>query len=82
MVSWCMGPLQFCSFTLKGEDGTDLSLKSGSSERVAYIMELKYTNSFKIDLQVDLDMTRCVSVQFLDSLLTQSIRCPLRSVFF
>ncbi|VDK59602.1 unnamed protein product, partial [Gongylonema pulchrum] len=40
-------------------------------ERVAYIMELKYTNSFKIDLQVDLDMTRCVSVQFLDSLLTQ-----------
>uniref|UniRef100_A0A915PQ71 Piwi domain-containing protein n=1 Tax=Setaria digitata TaxID=48799 RepID=A0A915PQ71_9BILA len=53
---------------------------SRGDERLAYIMEIKYTNTFLIDFAVELDVSRSVCVQFMNSLLTQSIRCPLRSI--
>ncbi|KAM3719027.1 hypothetical protein ACO02O_10955 [Dirofilaria immitis] len=53
---------------------------SRGDERVAYIMEMKYTNSFLVDLTIDFDDSRNISVQFLNALLTQNIRCPLRSI--
>ncbi|VDO42839.1 unnamed protein product [Onchocerca flexuosa] len=51
---------------------------SRGDERVAYIVEMKYVNYFLVDLAMDFDDSRNVSIQFLNALLTQNIRCPLR----
>ncbi|VBB30375.1 unnamed protein product [Acanthocheilonema viteae] len=53
---------------------------SRGDKRVAYIMELKYLSSFSVSLAMEFDDSNSATVQFLNALLTQSIRCPLRSI--
>lgn len=56
-----------------------LDLKRENTNFTEYVMNVKYTTSFVINITRD-EASKCVSVQFLDALITQSIRCPLRPI--
>lgn len=56
-----------------------LDVKRQNTNFTEYIMIVKYTTSFVVNIARD-ETSKCVSVQFLDALITQSIRCPLRPI--
>lgn len=56
-----------------------LRIKSRFGDRIDFAISFKYTSTFTIDVSRD-DAVRSMTVQFLDALLTQRLRCPMHDI--
>nr|AEF32753.1 ALG-5 [Ascaris suum] len=63
-----------------GTEHIALTKETRAGRRVEYVIDIKYTTSAVVDVRALNDNDRSISAQFLDSLITQSIRCPLRAI--
>lgn len=54
-----------------------ITRETPTGSRLAFLMRIQYTNVATIDLTMDMESMRSVSATFLDSLVTQNVRCPL-----